>query len=339
MRRRINKDELLFIEKNYKELGVKEISKILNRKTGVIFENANKFELRHYSKKEIEDAVIRANNLAEAIKNLKLFSKGANYITIRKYIKQYNINTSHFLTKRNYEYLHLNKKSLEEILVENSSYNRGNLKKRLYDDGLKKRECELCGQGEEWQGRKMSLILDHINGINNDNRFENLRIVCPNCNATLDTHCGKNKTKEKREIKKKIKDENKTIINFNRTKVKERPSVETLKEEVINIGYTNVGKKYKVSDTTIRKWMKDSVIKINNIDTIRRIGKPKCLDCGNKIGYESVRCKKCKSKNECMKLPDNTEQLKLDFNLLKITNCAKKYNVSRKTMKRWVSEI
>ena len=85
--------------------------------------------------------------------------------------------------------------------------------------------------------------------------------------------------------------------------------------------------------------MKDSVIKINNIDTIRRIGKPKCLDCGNKIGYESVRCKKCKSKNECMKLPDNTEQLKLDFNLLKITNCAKKYNVSRKTMKRWVSEI
>jgi len=35
----------------------------------------------------------------------------------------------------------------------------------------------------------MTLILDHINGVNNDNRLENLRIVCPNCNATLDTHC------------------------------------------------------------------------------------------------------------------------------------------------------
>jgi hypothetical protein len=42
----------------------------------------------------------------------------------------------------------------------------------------------------------LSLILDHINGVNNDNRIENIRIVCPNCNATLDTHCGKNKSKK-----------------------------------------------------------------------------------------------------------------------------------------------
>jgi hypothetical protein len=38
--------------------------------------------------------------------------------------------------------------------------------------------------------------MDHINGVNNDNRIENIRIVCPNCNATLDTHCGKNKSKK-----------------------------------------------------------------------------------------------------------------------------------------------
>ena len=53
------------------------------------------------------------------------------------------------------------------------------------------RECEMCGQGEEWHGRQMSLILDHINGVADDNRLENLRIVCPNCAATLDTHCGR----------------------------------------------------------------------------------------------------------------------------------------------------
>ena len=69
------------------------------------------------------------------------------------------------------------------------------LKKRLYIEGLKKRECELCGQGEEWKGKKMSLILDHINGVHDDNRLINLRIVCPNCNATLETHAGKNKNK------------------------------------------------------------------------------------------------------------------------------------------------
>jgi hypothetical protein len=37
----------------------------------------------------------------------------------------------------------------------------------------------------------MSIILDHINGVRDDHRLENLRMVCPNCAATLDTHCGR----------------------------------------------------------------------------------------------------------------------------------------------------
>lgn len=80
---------------------------------------------------------------------------------------------------------------LQDVLVEGSSYSRHSLKKRLYDAGLKQHSCERCGQGEIWLGDRMSLILDHINGVPDDNRLENLRILCPNCNATLDTHCGR----------------------------------------------------------------------------------------------------------------------------------------------------
>jgi len=54
------------------------------------------------------------------------------------------------------------------------------------------RNCEKCGQDEWWYGKRMALILDHINGDNSDHRIVNLRIVCPNCNATLPTHCRKN---------------------------------------------------------------------------------------------------------------------------------------------------
>jgi len=78
---------------------------------------------------------------------------------------------------------------MSDILVENSTFSRVHLKDRLFKEGLKLNICEMCGQNGEWMGKKMTLILDHINGVNNDNRLENLRIVCPNCNATLDTHC------------------------------------------------------------------------------------------------------------------------------------------------------
>lgn len=134
-----------------------------------------------------------------------LVETGGNFNTLQKYIKLYNLDSSHFI--KNYEAMCNVKKNkkipLDQILIEHSTYDRTHLKTRLYETGLKERKCEMCGQNEEWNGKHMSLILDHINGIHNDNRIENLRIVCPNCNATLDTHAGKNiKNRKKLKLEK-----------------------------------------------------------------------------------------------------------------------------------------
>lgn len=84
---------------------------------------------------------------------------------------------------------------LSAVLVENSTYPRGCVKKRIIANNLIPYVCSCCGIGPEWHGKEMPLILDHINGINNDNRLENLRFVCSNCDSTLPTYKSRNRKK------------------------------------------------------------------------------------------------------------------------------------------------
>lgn len=70
--------------------------------------------------------------------------------------------------------------------------NRGNVKNRVIKEGWIINECALCGQQPEWQGKKLVMVLDHINGKNKDNRLENLRLLCPNCNSQTETFSGRN---------------------------------------------------------------------------------------------------------------------------------------------------
>lgn len=83
---------------------------------------------------------------------------------------------------------------LNEILEgRRPTYKTGTLRKRLLAHGILDNSCSECGIGPEWNGKSLTLELDHINGINNDHRLENLRILCPNCHSQTSTFRGKNK--------------------------------------------------------------------------------------------------------------------------------------------------
>ena len=210
----------------------------------------------NYEKEKLESVIKKSLSFCDVFRELNLSTSTYSYNIIKRYIKLYNIDISHFDPYNKYRNKRISEKSipLEKILVINSTYSTKDLKKRLYKTGIKKIECELCGQDENWKGKRMSLILDHKNGINDDNRLENLQIVCPNCNATLPTHCrGKNKM-DKINQKKELKKGN--IINkfVSRRKVS-RPSYEQLKKEIKIFGYLKTGRKYGVSDNAIRKWV------------------------------------------------------------------------------------
>lgn len=72
---------------------------------------------------------------------------------------------------------------------------RNSLKQQLIKHNVLPYECAICNNEGTWMNKTLSLQLDHINGINNDDRLENLRFLCPNCHAQTETFAGKSKGK------------------------------------------------------------------------------------------------------------------------------------------------
>ena len=201
---------------------------------------------------------------------------GGNHRTIRRYAEEvWRIPVDHFdpdAVRR--AALHREPVPLADVLVQGSTYQRTLLKERLFAEGLKERRCQLCGQDEMWHGRRMSLILDHVNGVHDDNRLENVRIVCANCNATLDTHCGRNSRLPQAQRAcllcgalfvprapshrycSRTCGQRAPGLRRPRPAARrvERPPSEQLVQEIAALGYAGVGRKYGVSDNAVRKW-------------------------------------------------------------------------------------
>lgn len=92
-----------------------------------------------------------------------------------------------------------------EELLKNEKFHSSNstIKKRVLEENLLENKCQICGLNSVWNGRPIILIMDHINGNSQDNRLENLRMLCPNCNSQTETFC-KGHKKKRREKKKCI---------------------------------------------------------------------------------------------------------------------------------------
>ena len=86
-------------------------------------------------------------------------------------------------------------KPLDEYLVETCQGSRFHIKRKLIESGALRNECYECRSPPVWRGKKLVMVLDHINGIHDDYRRENLRLLCPNCNSQMDTFAGRNRKK------------------------------------------------------------------------------------------------------------------------------------------------
>lgn len=215
--------------------------------------------LNKYSKQELENIVKQSLSYKDVAKLLGYTSYSGDLCNnVKEKIKFFNIDTSHFSRQTNLI------RNEENIFILDSTANQTTLRKWYLKGEYTPYKCSICSQEPIWQNKELTLILDHINGKNHDNRLENLRWVCPNCNQQLDTTNGKNK---------KILNKHNYCIDCGKEiylksvrciecqaknriiKLEDMPVTrEELKNLIRTVPFTKIGKKFNVSDNTIRKW-------------------------------------------------------------------------------------
>ncbi len=152
---------------------------------------------RSWTDEQLILAVKESYSTRSVIRTLGLVPAGGNYRQVKARIEQLKLNTEHFRGKGwNIGWKfdpRVPRQTLEDLLVDGKLTQSHKLRKRLIKEGVKKPECELCGWSRVSVDGRLPLELDHINGRPEDNRIENLRILCPNCHSLQPTHRGKNK--------------------------------------------------------------------------------------------------------------------------------------------------
>lgn len=144
-------------------------------------------------------SVVSANvSIAGEMRSLSLKYSRANYIRIKKWCRKFNLDTSHFTGKlTNSGPSHKGPKKLywsEIFVLDRRNGTREkilSLRRALKESGLKE-VCEVCNLLPEWQGKPLTLHIDHRNGNPLDNRPGNPRFLCPNCHTQSETYGAKN---------------------------------------------------------------------------------------------------------------------------------------------------
>ena len=155
--------------------------------------------MRKYTKEWLTELCKDSYSYAEVLKKAGRKQGGGTQATLKKKIKEFNIDISHFTGQKWHDIPNQKNNvisregySLEEVFIQNSPVTQKVLRGYIERHNVLEYKCQTCGCDGNWQNGIISLEVDHINGDNKDNRVKNLRYLCPNCHALTDTYRGKN---------------------------------------------------------------------------------------------------------------------------------------------------
>lgn len=222
------------------------------------------------TEEDIRLAYHKYNTINGLIEHFGLSESGYTYKLLKQLFRKYDLPTDKFVFSSISGDKQL-KNPASEGFIENSTVGRGSIKSYIIRNGLIEYKCEKCGLVDSWQNEKLTLVLDHINGINNDNRLENLRFLCHNCHSQTATfagrnkpnrnydkicNCGKPKSKNSKHcIKCRYKEKQEYQPRPHTRKVA-RPSREELEKLIWEKPTTKIAIELGISDKAIEKWCK-----------------------------------------------------------------------------------
>lgn len=163
---------------------------------------------RSYTDEQLINAVKVSFSYSNVLKILGLEQAGGTQKNIKKHITRLKCDTSHFTGMLwNKGKTRLDDSRLggsENIFIKDSKVSKSYVRKLILKKKIIPYICNECKNVGNWNNKKLTLQLDHINGDPRDQRIENLRFLCPNCHSQTETFCSSNK---KFVSKKKVSDD------------------------------------------------------------------------------------------------------------------------------------
>ena len=140
-----------------------------------------------YTDDDVAKAVAESQSVMQVLEKLGIKKAGGSHSHMSARIKRMGLDTSHFLGRgSNKGRSPANKKTSQEILVrlspESGKEKTPVLRRAMIEVGVR-HVCSICGIIDEWNGAKLTLEIDHVDGDWHNNQIENLRFLCPNCHS------------------------------------------------------------------------------------------------------------------------------------------------------------
>lgn len=219
---------------------------------------------RRWTDEQLTEAVKSCQTMSDVLRHLGLSVSPGNFNSVNKHVARLSLSKSHFSGKAHGK-SRPGRVETKDLLQKNSGIGSTKLKVRLLQEGLLKERCVRCGLGPLWQGERLCLQLDHINGDPTDNTLDNLRILCPNCHAQTSNFRGKNRASRYRAEIHTCPDcgsrRNRQAVacqpchSARREQKTGWPPPEEVRDEVTRTSYMSVARKLGVSDNAVRKYL------------------------------------------------------------------------------------